>query len=269
MTEQENPEWQPPPPPEKITEPEAEPPQMSEAATLGNIFIEPEPTFKDLRRKARFILAGVIMALLVTAYSFGLNYKIGEQGVRTFIEQQIDKSPQAGSLSKEQKNDAVDLQMKINTYSKFAVPVIVFISFFVGGLLYWLGAKAFGGSGGFMHNLSVWVYSGFAPGVVAMLATFVVMFLKDADDIDLALAQKGLVQQYTNLGFLFGKEQPILTTIVSTFDLFSIWGWILAAMGLRLVNGLSKGSAWTLVIIYTVIGLLFRLVGAMLSGNPA
>jgi hypothetical protein len=266
MTEQENPEWQPPPPPEKIAD--AEPPQMSEVATLGNIFVEPENTFRDLKRKPRFIIAGIILALLVTAYAFGLNYKVGEQGIRSFIEEQIDKSPQAGSLSKEQKNDAVDLQMKINTYSKFAVPVIVFISFFIGGLLYWLGAKAFGGSGGFMHNLSVWVYSGFAPGVVTMLASFVVMFLKNADDIDLALSQKGLVQQYSNLSFLVGKEHPILSTIVSTFDIFSIWGWVLAAIGLRVVNGLSKGSAWTLVIIYTVIGLLFRLVGAMLSGNP-
>ena len=58
----------PPPPPE----PPREEAQMSELATLGNIFFEPGRTFEDLRRKPRFLIATVIIALLVTAYQFSL-----------------------------------------------------------------------------------------------------------------------------------------------------------------------------------------------------
>jgi hypothetical protein len=266
LSKQNSAEFEPPPPPSTPEEPREEA-QMSEAATLGNIFLEPENTFKDLRRKPRFIIAGIIIALLVTAYTFGVRMKIGEAGLRSFVSEQIDKSPQGDSLSKEQKANAVDLQMKISNYSSYAIPVFVFISFLIGGLLYWAGAKAFGGTGTFTQNLSVWIYSGFPPAVVGMIANFIVLALKSADDIDLATSQRGLL--HANLGFLVGKEHAVISTLLSTFDVFAIWGWILAAIGLRTVNKMSKASAWTLILLITLIGLGFRLVGALLSGNPS
>ena len=79
MEEQNSAEWQAPPPPENIDAPEAA--QMSEVGTLGSIFFEPGATFEDLRRKPRFWMAAVIIALLVTAYAFSLQYKIGDSGV--------------------------------------------------------------------------------------------------------------------------------------------------------------------------------------------
>lgn len=256
-----------PTPPAKKTDVN-EQPEMSEVATVGNIFFEPERTFKDLKAKPRFIVAGVIIALLVGALTFGINYKVGEKGIRSFIAEQVDKSPQAGSMSAEQKRDAVDMQMTINNYSKFAVPVFVFISFFIGALLYWLGSKAFGGSGSFMQNLSVWIYSGLPPAVLSIIANLIVLALKAPEDIDLATSQRGLLHANPSF-FIDGKAHPILATIFSTFDLFAIWGWILAAIGLRVVNRTSSGSAWAIVIIIVLIGLAFRLLGAFFSGNPS
>lgn len=250
------------------SESSGEPHEMSEPATLGNIFFEPGRTFADLKAKPRFIMAGVIIALLVTAYTFSLQYKIGEAGIRRFITEQIDKSPRADTLSAEQKSQAVDMQMTISKYTRFALPLIVFISFFIGGLLYWAGAKAFGGTGGYMHALSVWVYASLPPAVVGMIGNFIVMALKSADDIDLAASQRSLLN--ANLGFLVdGKAHPLMATGLATFDLFAIWGWILAAIGLRITNRLSAGSAWAVVIIIALIGVGFRFVGAIFSGNPS
>lgn len=266
MQEQNSSEWQAPPPPEKIEAPEKA--EMSEAATLGNIFLEPERTFMDLKRKPRFIIAGLIIVILVTGYTFGLRSKVGDEGIRRFITEQIDKSPQAASLSNEQKQNGVDLQMKIGNYTRFAVPVFVMISFLIGGLLYWAGAKAFGGNGTFLQNFSVWIYSGFPPAVVGMIANYIVLALKSADDIDLGLSQRGLVN--ANLGFFIdGHSMPVLATLLSTIDLFAIWGWVLAAIGLRVTNRLSKGSAWAVVILIVIIGLGFRVLSAFLSGNPS
>ena len=97
MQEPNSTERQAPPPPEHIVREE---PEMSEVATLGNIFFDPGSTFEDLRRKPRFILATVIVSLLMTAYGFGLYYKFGDKGVREFILEQIEKSPQAGSMKR-------------------------------------------------------------------------------------------------------------------------------------------------------------------------
>src|SRR5438045_8959247 len=111
-------------------------------------------------------------------------------------------------MSPEQKYLAIELQLTISKYSRFAIPIFVFISFLIGGLIYWLGSKAFGGTGGFMQNVSVWVYSGFPPAVIAMIANFIVMAFKSADDIDLGESQRGLI--HANLGFFIGNEHAIL-----------------------------------------------------------
>jgi hypothetical protein len=245
-----------------------DPPQMSEVSTVLGIFMEPGRVFEDLRRKPRFVLGGLIIALLVTGYGFGLYYKVGEKAVRSMVAEQIEKSPQTASMSAEQKNGMIEMNMTIQKYIRYAIPIFLFISFVIGGLCYFLGSKAFGGSGGFMHAVSVWIYSSIPPTVVAMIANFIVIGLKSADEIDLAASQRGVIQ--ANPSFLLdGKAQPVLATIVGTFDLFMIWGWILAAIGLRITNRISSGSAWGIVLIFALLGILGRVVGAFFSGNPS
>jgi hypothetical protein len=246
----------------------SDPPQMSEISTIANIFFEPGRVFEDLKRKPRFIIGSVIIALLVTAYTFGLITKVGEAGVRRAVLQQIEKSPQTASMSQEQKAGIVDMNLKIQKYTSYAVPVIVFISILLGGLFYFLAAKAFGGNGGFLHGVSVWVYSSIPPTVVAMIANGLVLMLKSADEIDISASQRGVIQ--ASPGFLLdGKSMPVLTTLVNTLDLFMIWGWILAAIGLRITNRLSSGASWAVVIIIALIGVMFRVASAFFSGNPS
>ena len=246
----------------------SDPPEMSELSTVVNVFFEPGRVFEDLKRKPRFIIGSIIIALLVTAYTFGLISKVGEAGIRRAVIEQIEKNPQTVSMSQEQKNSAVEMNLTIQKYTRYAIPVFVFISLLLGGLFYFLAAKAFGGTGGFLHGLSVWVYSSIPPTVIAMIANFIVLMFKSADEIDLTASQRGVI--HANPGILLdGKSMPVLTTIVSTLDLFMIWGWILAAIGLRITNRLSSGSSWAVVIIVALVGVLFRVIGAFFSGNPA
>lgn len=265
MENPENVEWQAPPPPEKIVN---DPPQMSEVSTLFGIFFEPGRTFEDLKRKPRFILGFVLIALLVTAFSFGLGYKVGDAGMRRFIAEQLEKNPQTANLSGEQKSQSIDLQMTIQNYARYGTPIFLVIIFLLGGLLYWAAAKAFGGTGGFLHALSVFVYSSIPPTVISMIGGLIVMAFKSADEIDIATSQRGLLHANPSI-FIDGKAQPVLATLISTLDVFMIWGWILAAIGLRITNKLSSGSAWAIVIIFALLGILGRVVGAYFSGNPA
>ena len=246
----------------------SDPPQMSEVSTIANVFFEPGRVFEDLRRKPRFIIGSILIAILFTAYVFGLTTKVGEAVIRRSVFEHLERSPQGSSMSQEQKEGAVSINLTIQKYTRFAMPIFVFLSLLLGGLFYFLAAKAFGGNGGYLHGLSVWVYSSIPPTVIAMIANFLVLMLKSADEIDLTASQRGVI--HANPGFLLnGKEMPVLTTIVGTLDLFMIWGWILAAIGLRITNRLSSGSAWAAVIIIGLIGVLFRVVGAFISGNPS
>jgi hypothetical protein len=267
MEEPNNAEWQAPPPPEGPTE-EPEQPEMSEVGTVFNIFLEPGRTFEDLRRKPRFIIAGLIIIAFISAFTFIFAAKIGDEPMKRFITQQIDKSPQAGSITPQQKEQSVQLQLTIQTVIRYVLPVFFIIFFLLGALIYWLGAKAFGGDMGFTQALSVWVYSSLPTTVITILMNLIVLFLKSPDDIDIATSQRGLFQ--ANLAFFVnGKAMPVLATLLSVIDLFQIWAWILAAIGLKKVGKLSGASAWTIILILALIGVIFRVIGAAISGNPS
>jgi hypothetical protein len=267
MEEPNNSEWQAPPPPEGPVDP-PEQPEMSEIGTVANIFMEPGRTFEDLRRKPRFIIAGLLIIGIVTAFTLVFSAKIGTEGMRRFMSQQIDKSPQASSLSPEQKNNAINLQMTIQSVVKYILPLFFIVFFLLGALIYWLAAKAFGGELGFSQALSVWVYSSLPIVVVSTLANFIVLFIKSADDIDIATSQRGLIQANLSV-FVNAKAMPLLATLLSVVDLFGIWGWILGAMGLKKVGKLSGSSAWTIVLLLALIGVIFRVIGSLISGNPS
>lgn len=260
-------EWQAPPPPIDPTATQNEPPRMSEAATLGNIFISPGETFEDLRRKPRFVLAILLMMIITGLFSFSFTQKMGEARMKSFALEQMEKNPQMASMSPEQKERAVETNQKIAGFTNYLIPVFLLIFFAIGGLIYWLAGKAMGGSGSYFHGLSTWVYSSLPPTLIAMLANFLILFLKSADEIDIATSQRGLVHANPSF-FVDGKSSPVLATLLGAIDFFQIWGWILAAIGLQKVMKLSQTSAWAIVLILALVSLAFRVVGALFSGNP-
>lgn len=264
MTEENNvSDWQAPPPPELIKKEE---PEMSEVATLFNIFIEPGRTFEDLRKKPRFILATLILSILATAFAFGLYYKVGDAGYRNFVREQVEK--QAPNATGEQLTQAIDLQMSIQSVVRYILPLFIIVAVIIGGLFYFLLAKAFGGNGGFLHGVSVWVYSAIPPAIISSIINAIVLVFKSVDDIDIAASQRGLVQ--ANLSLLVnGKAMPVVATLLSFIDLFAIWGWILASIGLQKTNKISSSSAWAITIILALVGMGFRILGAVFSGNPS
>ena len=170
--------------------------------------------------------------------------------------QDLDKDAKA-QIIKQQSSDI----WKYITYG--ATPVVIAIAFFIGGLLYWGGSKAMGGDGGYLASVAVWIYSGVPPTIVFLIGNLIVMFLKSADDIDLATSQGGLVK--ANLGFFVDqKSMPVVAALLGSIDLFAIWGWVLAAIGLQKIAKLSSGSAWAVVAIIALIKVSFTVIGAML-----
>lgn len=254
--------WQAPPPPIDNMPP-VEPAQMSEVGTLGSIFFEPGATFEDLRRKPRFILASLIMVVLFAAFIVAFNSKLGFERI---ARERLENASWYQSQSPEQKAQMLEQQtspvVKGITYA--VAPLAFLVTLLIGGLIYWLGANAMGGSATFLRGLAVWVYSGFPPFVVSMLANLLILFLKSPDDIDIAASQNGLVQASPAF-FMNAKSSPVLHAVLGTFDIFFIWGWILAAIGLRIVGKISTGAAWAIVLLVALLNVAFRVVTALFS----
>ena len=70
---------------------------------------------------------------------------------------------------------------------------------------------------------------------------------------------------YTSLGSLIGAEGT-MGALLTSIEVFAIWGMILQAIGLQKVANFSKGLAWTIVIVFFAIGIIFTMIGAAFSG---
>ena len=240
-------------------------PLMSTPETLSNIFFEPGRTFDALRWRPRFLVAGIIIALSVMAFTFLLYQRIGFENM---VRQAIEASPRTAEMPAEQREQIITMQtgtvFKTIAYLSPLIGVAIFIA--AGAALNLLGAMAMGKGISYKQALSLYVYSSLPPAVLIMVANILLLFLKSPDSIDAATAQRGLV--HANLGILIdGAARPVLATALGAFDLFAFYGLFLAATGLRKVARLSSGSAWAIVLVIWLLGVVIRLALAAVSGS--
>jgi Yip1 domain len=238
-----------------------EEPQMSEASMIGNVFIEPGRVFDDQRRKPRFVVAGIIMVLAISLFQLLF---IQKYGLDKIVRARIESSKRTADMPADQKEKVIEQQSApIFKYITYGItPVAVIIVFLLGGLIYWLGSNAVGGSSKYFHGVAVWVYASLPPALVFTAANLIVMVFKDPDTIDLATAQQGLVK--ANLGFFVdAKAMPAIAALLGSIDLFAIWGWVLASIGLQKVAKISSGAAWAIVLLVALIGVAFKVAGAL------
>jgi hypothetical protein len=258
-----NQEWQPPPLPESGLRTEAAVPKMSLMETLTGVFFEPGRTFENLRQHPRFLVAGLIIILSMSAFQI---FFIEKAGYANIIKAQLQNNPQVEQMDAEQKQKMFEMYenpvMKYITYG--STPIVFVIIFVIGALIYWGAINAFGGNAGFLSSLSGWVYSSLPPMLLMSIANIIILLIKPIEDIDLAHSQGGLVQ--ANLGLLVNpKDNRFLYGFLSAFDLFAIFGMILGAIALQKIGKLSSASAWTITIILFLIGMTFRIVQALFS----
>jgi Yip1 domain len=241
-------------------------PEMSTPATLTGIFFEPGETFEALRERPRFLVAAIIIVVLSLAVTFLLFNKID---YAAFMRDQIMKSPRAAQMTPEQVDRTVSFYTgPIGKVFVYGIPLIAAAVFIAGGgALYLLGSMLMGGRLRYSQAVSVWTYSSFAPGVLAAVASVIVVLLTAPEDIDPS-KPGGLAK--ANLGVLLGHgSSPALAALLASFDLFTFYGLFLAALGLRKVGKMSSGSAWTIAVGLWAIGVLLKVGWAALFGQAA
>lgn len=232
-----------------------------EAASLVRSFYEPGKVFEEMSARPRFILAWIVVIVFASSVNFFLINKVGFENI---IRARIESSSQTADMSSEQKDQIVEMQNKpiVRGIAQVTVPLAILVFFAVGGLYYWFGANAMGGRASFPGALSVWVYSSFAPTVVLSAANLVVLFLKPASDLPIDALEKGLLNVSPAMFLGDGVSKP-LVALLGALDLFSIWGWTLAAIGLQKTAKLPAGAAWGVVILLALFGVMARVVAAL------
>ncbi|HEX8142969.1 MAG TPA: YIP1 family protein [Pyrinomonadaceae bacterium] len=240
-------------------------PKMSTVETLTSIFFEPGRTFDSLRAHPRFLAAAAITAVLTCVFTFVFFQRAGYENV---MRAAIENSPRGDRMTHEQKEQAIGFYVNPAVKAAFYLsPLIgVLMVYAAGSALYLLGVMLMGRSITYFQALSVWAYSSFAPNLLTILVSFILLFLKSKEELETMQPGRSLAR--ANLGILVDpKATPVLAAVLGSFDIFTFYGLFLAALGLRQVARLSSGAAWGIVLGLWLVGIIFKVALAAVTGT--
>jgi hypothetical protein len=118
------------------------------------------------------------------------------------------------------------------------------ISFFIIAAFYKLCMIFMGNDTPYKKLLSITIYSSIISAIGLLVNGLIGIILG------------GYETTYTSLAPLVG-DNKMLQAIAGRFDIFSIWYYVVIAIGLQIVAGLSKNKAIVLVVILFLIGIGF------------
>jgi len=221
--------------------PEAAP--LSQGARIINTFIAPSKTFTDIRRSASWWLPFVLFAIVVTAFNFVVDKKIG---FRAVTETQIKMSPrqerQLDQLSPADREKQVAIRaIGTKYFSLFGgVAVFVLVVQLVVAALYLATFKfALNAKLSYKAALAVVIYAGF-PEVLRFLLAIVTIYSGSAPDT--FNIQNPVM---TNPGYLLNPVDSgaAIYGLASSLDIFRIWSTVLTGIGLSCVSGVKRSTS--------------------------
>jgi hypothetical protein len=216
---------------------------MSEAGRLVNVFVDPKPAFADIAARPRWWVPMVLVTVCFLAHMLAFSSHVGWE---RFMRQQLESSPKGQSMSPEDRERALEMQVKfgapIGTFIAVAAqPVVMLVT---AGVLMFIFTNMLGAVVKFPQALAVAAYASL-PGVLALAGGVLVMFLKDPTDFDLKNPAG------YNLGFYLDPHAvpAWLVSLGTSIDVFSFWIILLLATGMAAVTRKRWTTALTGVLI--------------------
>jgi hypothetical protein len=226
---------------------------------VGVIF-SPKSTFADIARKPSWLLPVILLAVLGAVVAVALNQKMDW---REYMSQQIEKSPRAGALSAEQKQQQIEAGAKFAPISAYVlgIPAPLVVALIVAGVM--LGAYNLMAGANINYKTALAIVShAFVPAMLGNLLFLLVLFLKPPGSFDLENPVA------TNVAvFLPEGSAKWLEALAKNIDILAIWITLLIAVGFaaanpkRLPGNRSFNIAFGVFAVYIVIrvGLAFVL----------
>lgn len=225
---------------------------LSQVERVVDTFIAPTKTFKDILRSTSWWLPFVLMLLSTLATAYVVDRQVGFERV---AENQIHQNPKQeerfSSLTEEQKAAqlrGMSVGYRYTTYASFLL-ILLFVA--IAALLYWASFNfGLGAQTTFGQMFAVWMYASLPKLLTGILAIVVLLFGGNADSYNLQNPVG------TNLGYFMSDSAPWLRTLLSFFDIISVWQLLLLVLGTAIVAKVSRGKAAAVVFGWWIFGLL-------------
>jgi len=237
---------------------------MGEFSRLMGVFFEPKKTFGDIVERPRWLVPTLISIASAIILLYLFNTHVGWEPM---LRRAFENNPRVQQLTPEQRQNALNLQLRIvPTFSYVAGVLGVPLTFLVGGgIILGIVKALLGVPMRFKEVFSVMAYA-WLPRVIYVALSIVVMFLKNPEDFDIQnsfASNPGAFMDPLN-------SSRFLYTLASQADVFTIWVMLLIATGLKAAGGkrISFGGALFAVLFPWLIYVLIRaaLAAAGLAG---
>jgi hypothetical protein len=237
------------------------PDKQEETARLGpferliGTLISPGETFEDVNRKPTWLVPLLISIVASLAFSLFFEWRVKpnwDKFFQTMVEKQLGKPlkelppEQQAQMSKQlewqkrfAKTDFSSPMLGLFAVAKFAIFYIC--AFLIPSAFFALGLMIMQAQTTFRKILSVVAWSWCATTLVSIIVSIAALMVRSRESLrDLNLADPaGFVP--TNLAVILPSgTSPVLSSLLASFDVFTIWFLILLSIGFAAISGKRK-----------------------------
>jgi len=239
---------------------------MGELSRIAGVFFEPAKTFEDVAKRPSFLTPLLLVIVASLVYTFVLGQHIGWDRV---VQQQMEMSPKQveriAQLPADQQESARQMQLKIAPITKYAGSIvglpILYLVF--AGILLGIVRGMMSAPVRYKQIYAIMCYAAL-PVIVQTGLKIVVMLLKKPDEFNILNPLA-----FNPAAFMdYASSSKFLYVIAMSLDVFTIWGVVLSAIGLKAAAGkvLSFGSAiFAVVMVWAIPVLLGATVAEIFS----
>lgn len=228
-------------------------PPLTQWQRVVNAFVAPGKTFDDIRRSASWWLPWVITSVLVIAFVFTVQQKVGWTQVYNNILTQNPKAMERMQQAPANRVAAMkSIGVKATEISSYAQPILLLIGAVIISAVLWCTLNfGFGGQAKYGQVFAVWFYAALPMILIAILGIITLYSGLDPGAFNI----KNPVG--TNIGYYMSSDAPRwLVTILNSVDIIKIWTAVLLTIGCAKVARIKKSSAaitvfgwWILVVL--------------------
>ncbi len=222
-------------------QPEEKP--MGGAAKLFNLFFEPKRVFESLKIKPTWLVPFIIIALLgigffYTTYPYIMN-------------QQVERIKDNDKIPEEQKQTIIDKMTESShppVWQLCLAPAGTIVTLaLVAVILFFVFNVILGGDSSFRRVFSVYCYSSLVA-IPTMIVKYPLIMLKKDINVQTSLA----------LLLSADSKNSFFYSVLSSFDIFTIWQVILVSLGMGVMYRYSTKKAFSAVLVLWIIWILAK-----------
>lgn len=227
-------------------------------ARIAGVFFSPGETFADIARKPDILIPLLVILVIGYATTFMVMPHLDWDAMLT----------QQGEMMKKQNPNVSDADLaQMGRFTKamaqvmgYIGPLLVIIGYLIIALVVWGACRLMGGQGDFKQAFSATLYAHFPRVVFGIITSVVIMARGMVDPTTMATVVKSSPAFLVDM-----KEQPVLFSLLGSFEIFQIWTIILLIIGFAALTKLSKAKTAAIVVSLWVVMLVVKLGFAALG----